>query len=206
MIKLWGRASAGSVQKVVWCLTELGIPFERVDAGRGFGVTDQPAYLKMNPNGLVPTFEDEDLVLWESNTIVRYLCAKFPEGGLYLADLRRRADAERWMDWSTDPLRAPTRVVSKSSRRKNLGTQDLQALEDANRELSKNYKILDDALEGRSYLLGGQFTMADIPLGVLAYRWFVLPVDRPRLPNVEAWYTRLTERRAFRQSVMLPIV
>src|SRR5690348_9690795 len=99
VLKIWGRANSFNVQKVLWCADELGVPYERVDLGGPFGGNDDPAYRRLNPNGVVPTIQDGDLVLWESNAIVRYLAAKHGSGTLYPSDLAVRADADRWMDW-----------------------------------------------------------------------------------------------------------
>lgn len=104
MLKIWGRSNSINVQKVLWCCDELGAPFERVDAGGAFGITREPEYLALNPNGLVPTISDGDLVLWESNAIVRYLAARHGMGTLCPEDLAQRADADRWMDWQLGTL------------------------------------------------------------------------------------------------------
>ena len=104
MLKLWGRVNSINVQKVLWALEELRVPCERTDAGLQFGVVNDPFYRKMNPNGRVPTIDDDGFVLWESNAIVRYLCAKHGAGSLWPNDLRRRADSDRWMDWATSTV------------------------------------------------------------------------------------------------------
>ena len=99
MLKVWGRKNFINVQKVLWCCEELGLPYERIDAGGPFGLTRDPEYLARNPNALVPTISDDEFVLWESNAIVRYLATRHGSGAMWPEDLRERADAERWMDW-----------------------------------------------------------------------------------------------------------
>ena len=102
MLQLWGRLSSINVRKVVLCAQVLGLDLPRTDAGLAHGVVDTPGYRARNPNGLVPLLQDGDFTLWESNAIVRYLCAR--ENRLYPSGLRQRFDAERWMDWQQTTL------------------------------------------------------------------------------------------------------
>ncbi len=110
MLKIWGRKNSSNVRKVLWCAEEAGLAYERIDAGGAFGVVNDAPYRALNPNGVVPTLEDEGFVLWESNTIVRYLAARYAPD-LYPQDLQQRASAEKWMDWTTSSLAAPFRTV-----------------------------------------------------------------------------------------------
>jgi len=205
MLKIWGRVNSTNVKKVTWLVGELGIAHERIDAGGKFGVVGEPAYRAMNPNGKVPTIEDDGFVLWESNTIVRYLAAKHDTGGLYPADLRARADAERWMDWTTASFAPPFTNVFLPLVRFPPEKRDPAAIAAAAADCGKLLAIVDEALAGRPYLGGDRLTVGDIPLGCAAYGYFNLPIERPSLPNVEAWYQRLTERPAYRDAVMIPL-
>lgn len=201
MLKIWGRVTSSNVQKVMWTVDELGIAYERVDAGRQFGVVKEPWYLKMNPNALVPTIADNDFVLWESNAIVRYLYAKHGAPQTH----EQRADADRWMEWSTSTFSRDISTIFLGLIRTEPEKRNMAAIEAARKGVIENLKILEGQLEGRAYLCGNQFTMGDIPLGTSIYRWYNLPIERPATPNVEAWYKRLCERPAFRKHVMIPL-
>jgi glutathione S-transferase len=144
-------------------------------------------------------------VLWESNAIVRYLAAKHDTGGLYPADLKARADAERWMDWATASFAPPFTNVFLPLVRFPPEKRDPAAIAAAAAECGKLLAIVDQALAGRPFLGGDRLTVGDIPLGCAAYGYFNLPIERPSLPNVEAWYQRLTERPAYRDAVMIPL-
>lgn len=205
MIKLWGRLNSINVQKVVWALEEVGVPYHRIEAGGPFGVVDEPAYRAKNPNGLIPTLEDEDFILWESNAIVRYLAGKYSVGTLCPADLRQRADADRWMDWQVCELGPSMRdafigLIRMSPEKRQ------QAMIDASVEATaRRMKILEAALAHRPYLAGDSFTMGDIPAGCAAHRWLNLPIERAPLPHVETWYARLMERAPARAVLVTPI-
>jgi len=205
MLKLWGRINSINVQKVLWALEELGVPYERKDAGLQFGVVNEPFYRKMNPNGRVPTIEDDGFVLWESNAIVRYLSAKHGAGTLWPDDLRQRADADHWMDWATSTLAPAITPVFWGLIRTPPEKRDLKAIDEGAGKLGQAFEVLEQSLEGRDYVAGKPFTMGDIPLGAFVYRWYSLEVKRPRLPRVEAYYRRLQERPAYKKHVMLPL-
>lgn len=205
MLKIWGRVNSTNVKKVMWAVGELGLAHDRIDAGGKFGVVGEPDYRAMNPNGKVPTIDDDGFVLWESNTIVRYLAAKHDAGGLYPTDLKARADAERWMDWTTATFGAPFVATFLPLVRMPPEKRDPVAIAAAAAECGKLLAIVDDALADRPFLAGDHLTVGDIPLGCSAYGYFNLPIERPSLPNVEAWYQRLTERPAYRDAVMIPL-
>jgi glutathione S-transferase len=205
MLKVWGRKNSINVQKVLWCCSELGVSYERVDAGGPFGVTRDPEYLALNPNGLVPTISDDGFVLWESNVIVRYLSAKHGAGTMYPEGLRERFDAERWMDWQVGTLWARMRPVFIGLIRTPPDERDEASIESFREQTTEAWSILEAHLEDRDHVLGDALTMADIPLGVSIYRWMQLPVEKPPMPNLEAYLERLSERKAFRDSVMLPL-
>lgn len=205
MIKLWGRSNSINVQKVLWCCDELGVPFERIEAGAQFGVVDTPAYRKLNPNGLVPVIEDGDFVLWESNAILRYLAAKHGAGGLWPQDLRVRADADRWMDWHTSVLWFNLRPLFVELVRRTPDKRDAKVVEGAHKKTADAMQILEAQLAGRDFVAGAGFTLGDIPLGCAVYRWMNLPIERPKLARLDAWYGRLQQRPAYRKHIMLPL-
>jgi glutathione S-transferase len=205
VLRIWGRKNSINVQKVLWCCDELALHYERVDAGGAFGLTRDPEYLALNPNGLVPTISDEGFVLWESNAIVRYLAAKHGTGTLWPEDLRERADAERWMDWQLGTLWANMRPVFIGLVRMPPEERDQASIEKFRTKTIESWTILEAHLADRAYVTGQSFNMADIPLGATAYRWLQLDVERPSMPNLAAWYARLCDRPAYRTNVMLPL-
>lgn len=206
MLQVWGREESGNVKKVLWCADELLLEFERFDIGGKFGGLDTPEYRAMNPNGLIPTINDNGYILWEANTIVRYLCAKHSFGEMYPADLRERASAERWMDWQMAHLAPAFFKLFIGLVRTPASERDQVMLENARKETERHFLIVDDFLNGRKYIGDDRFTMGDIPIGCTVYRWFAMPIQRPHLPHLRAWYERLTERPAYRKRVMTPLV
>lgn len=204
MLKVWGRINSVNVKKALWCLGELGLAYEREDAGGQFGVVNTPEYRRMNPNGLVPTLEEDGFILWESHTIVRYLCAKHSAGRLWPTDLRARADAERWMDWAFT-FQAAMRNVFWGLIRTPPEKRDPKAIEEGTKKSNELAGMLDKALAGRAYVTGDAFTMGDIPIGAEVQRWMRVPIERPPMPNVEAWFERLRRRPPFAQHVDIPL-
>ncbi len=189
----------------MWCVAELAIPHQRIDAGGGHGVTDSPEYLAMNPNGRVPTIDDDGFILWESNAIVRYLAAKHGMGTLCPADEMQHADADRWMDWQCATVGAVMRPFIITMFRTKPEDRDPDIVRRQVEGVSRLWTILDDRLADRRYVVGEDFTMGDIPIGTYAWRWFSIDVERPHLPNLAAWYERLTTRPAYREHVMVPM-
>ena len=204
MLKIWGRTNSVNVKKALWAIEELGLKYERVDAGMEHGVTKTPEYMKMNPNSLVPTIEDDGFVLWESHSIVRYLAAKHGVGTLWPTDLRARADAERWMDWAFTFQNA-MRAVFWGLIRTPPEKRDLKAIEEGRKRSAELLAVPERTLSERPYLGGDTFTMGDIPLGCEVQRWMRVPMERPRFPAVEAWFERLRSRPAFRKHVDIPL-
>jgi glutathione S-transferase len=205
MLTIWGRANSINVQKVLWCCGELDLPFRRIDAGREFGRNDTPEYRRLNPNGLVPTIEDEGFVLWESNVILRYLAAKHHADGIFPPDLRMRFAVERWMDWHATTLWPALRPVFLALVRTPPDQRDPGMLERAQRDTERAFGILEQELSGRAFVAGERFTIADIPIGIAAYRWFALEVARPSLPSLERWYGTVRARPAFQEHVGQPL-
>jgi glutathione S-transferase len=194
MLKIWGRVNSVNVKKALWCAEELGLKYERVDAGLQYGVNKTPEYLKMNPTGLVPTIDDDGFVLWESHSIVRYLAAKHATGRLSPADLRQRADAERWMDWTYTFQKEFQRPIFWPLVRTPPEKRDPGAIEAARKICADLLKIPEQYLAaGRRYLAGNELTIADIPLGCHVQLWMRLPLERP------------CERPAYRKIVDIPL-
>ena len=204
MLKIWGRVNSVNVKKAMWCVGELGLPHERIDAGMQFGVNKTPEYLKMNPTGLVPTIDDDGFTLWESHTIVRYLCARHSMGKLCPQDLRARADAERWMDWAFS-FQSAMRNVFWGLIRTPPEKRDLKAIDEGTKKSHELAALLDRALAGKHYVAGPSFTMGDIPIGCEVQRYMRVPIERPALPNLQAWFERLRQRPPFVQHVDLPL-
>ena len=203
MLKIWGRKNSTNVRKVLWCAEELGLEYESVDAGGAFGLVNEPQYRALNPNGLVPMIEDDGLVLWESNAIVRYLSARYgAESGWYVDDARQRAEADKWMDWTTSSLAAPFRPLFWGILRTPAEQQDWVAINAAHKTCAQMLSIADQALARQPYLSGSELGMGDIPLGCFAYAWFEMPIERPGMRHLRAWYERLQARPAFQAAVM----
>ena len=205
MIRIWGRLSSVNVQKVVWAAREAGVAFERIEAGGKFGIVRTPEYLAKNPNGLIPLLEDGDFVLWESNAIVRHLCAKYAPGTLSPEPLAARADADRWMDWQTTTLQPVMGPAFMQLIRAPAAERNTTAIEESARKTEPLMAILDAQLAGRAFVCGAQFTMANIVLGCATHRWLGLPLARTARPNVARWYAALMQRPAVDGVLTLPL-
>ena len=205
MLKIWGRRNSINVQKVLWCCGELKLPFERIDAGGQFGVTDTPEYRAMNPNGLVPTIDYDGFILWESHAILRYLCGLHGLGTLWPGTPREFAEADRWLEWYNTTVWLNLRPLFWNLVRVPPEKRDMAVVTDCTRKLSANMEIVDAHLAKNRYLGGKQFTMGDIPMGVAAFRWVNLPIERPPLKNLEAWYQRILPRPAFNEHCAAPL-
>lgn len=205
MLKLWGRNNSTNVKKPLWCLEELKVPYTRIDAGGAFGIVGEPEFVAKNPNKLVPCLEDGELVLWESNAIVRYLAARYGEGSLWNTDPAQRAEADKWMDWATSTLAAPFRPVFWNMVRTAPEQRDMAAVQTGQAECSKLLTIVDQTLATQPYLSGESLGMGDIPLGCFAYAWFEMPIERPDLPHLRDWYDRLRQRPAYQAAVLTPL-
>lgn len=204
-MKIWGRPDSTNVKKVLWCADELELEYQRIDAGGRFGGLDEQDYRALNPNGLIPCLQDGDLVLWESNAIVRYLGARYGEGRIVDADPAVRAVADKWMDWASSALVSAYKAWFINQVRRVAPERDDAAMERGRQTLADALSIADQALSRQPYLSGDRFAMGDIPLGCLIYAWFELDIERPPMPHLEAWYARLRKRPAYRERVMIPI-
>ncbi|MGO8920991.1 MAG: glutathione S-transferase family protein [Stellaceae bacterium] len=205
MLRIWGRTTSSNVQKVLWTCAELDIAFERVDWGGPFGGNKDPAYLAMNPNGLVPTVEDGALVIWESNTIIRHLCATRGGERLHPGDPARRTAVERWMDWQIASLAQPMGVMLMGYYRMPPEQRDAKALEAARLRAIELWSMVERQLERGPYIAGDEFSLADIALGMFGHRWHVYPIERPSLPRLKAWYERIGERPGFKAHIAGPV-
>lgn len=201
MLKIWGRKNSSNVRKALWCAEEAGLAYERIDAGGAFGLVNEAPYRALNPNGVVPTLDDDGFILWESNTIVRYLAARYAPD-LYPQDLQVRASAEKWMDWATSSFAAPFRTVFWGTLRTPPEQRDAAAIQAAIDTCVSLLAIPEATLAKQPYLTGEQFGMGDIPLGSFIYAWFEMPIERPAQPHLKAWYERLKVRPAYRDAVM----
>ena len=205
MIKIWGRTDSSNVQKVLWCCGELGVGFDRVDWGGKFGGNDEKAYREMNPNGLVPTLKDGDFILWESNSVMRYLNAKYGAGKLLPQNPEGLGNANRWMDWQLSTFNAAIVPLFWNLIRTPEEKRDSKLVQTALEKTTKAWQTVENQLAKTRYLGGEEFSLGDIPLGVWAYRWFNLPIQRPNFPNISAWYERLTQRNPYQTHIMIPL-
>ena len=205
MLTVWGRINSINVMKVLWACAELDVAYQRIEAGLQHGVVDTDAYGEMNPNRRVPTVRDGDFVLWESNTIVRYLAARERRHDLLSDNPRRRADAERWMDWATSTLAAPMTTIFWQLIRTPAERRDAQAIERSQAETARCFGLLDRELTQRSHLSGDSLTVADFAVAPFVHRWLALPIEHPALPALDAYYRRMMARAAFRQHVAQPL-
>jgi glutathione S-transferase len=205
MLKIWGRNNSVNVQKVLWCCEEMGVKYERIDAGGQFGVVNTPQYRALNPNGLVPTIEDGPFVLWESNSVVRYLTAKHSAGKLWPEELKTRAVADKWMDFMLTTFWPAFRPLFWNLVRTPVDQRDPEAMEESRLKTAEVLGYLDAHLKNRTYIAGDDLTMGDIPMGCGVWRWYGLQFERPELPNLQRWFDNLRQRPAYQSVVLLPL-
>jgi glutathione S-transferase len=202
MLKIWGRNTSSNVQKAMWAIGEMKLPHERIDIGGPFGKNREPAYLAMNPNGLVPTLEEEDgYLLWESNSIVRYLAAKHQSRVLEPADLRIRANAQKWMDWQLSVLGPAIHGTFWGLVRTPPEKRDHADIANSKERTIKAMAMLDAQLAKTKYVASDEFSYGDIPVGVVTYRFVQLVPERPPMPNLDRWYAAISSRQAFKDHV-----
>ena len=206
-LKIWGRANSVNVQKVLWCLSELDLPFERIDAGMQFGRTREADYLAMNPNARIPTLVEGDFVLWESNSIMRYLCLAYGHGTpIYPAAARHRAAVDRWLDWTLSTVQPIERPVFWGLVRTPPEQRDMVQIQKDADAAAALWRIVDRQLATRRFMEGDEFTLADLALGAYARRWLgVEGITRPTLDNVNRWFAELSRRPGFAQYVAPPL-
>ena len=206
-LTVWGRANSVNVQKVLWCLTELDLAFERIDAGMQFGRTREADYLAMNPNSRIPTLVDGDYVLWESNSIMRYLCLAYRhDTPIYPQAAKRRASVDRWLDWALSTLQPADRPVFWGIVRTPPAERDMVQIQKDADAAAEVWRILDRQLATRRFIEGDDFTIADIALGAYARRWLgVEGITRPTLSNLNRWFAEFASRPGFEKYVAPPM-
>lgn len=205
MLRIWGRISSINVRKVVLAAQWLGLPHERVDAGASFGIVNTTAYRRMNPNALVPLIEDDEFVLWESNAIVRYLCARHASGRLYPEALAERFDAERWMDWQQTTLNPATRDAFVQLVRVAEPERDQKKIAASIAATEPLLDLLEAHLADRAFIAGDRFTMADIPIACELHRWKGLPLPHANRPRLDGWYAGILRNPASHGVLDLPL-
>jgi glutathione S-transferase len=206
MLKIWGRLTSVNVQKVMLAVRELALPHTFVQAGGPYGVVDTADYAaKLNPNRLVPVIDDGGFILWESNAIVRYLAARYGQGTLWPEDVCLRADADRWMDWQATEWQPAMVPAFLGLIRTPEDKRDKTAIENAIKRSNARALILDQALQGREFIVGRHLTMGDVALVAAAHRWLAMPMERPDTPALSAWYRRVMMRPAPQGVLTLPL-
>ena len=203
MIEVYGRANSVNVQKVLWCLDELDVPFEQYDVGGLYGGNREPDFLERNPTGLVPMISDEGFDLWESNAIVRYLSARYGTGSLWPNDPADRALADKWMDYQLGTVFPAFKGALLGLVRTPPEDKDPEAIASSAQETADALAVLDAHLQSHGFVAGNRLTMGDIVLGPTVYRWLNLDIKRPSLPHLEAWHERLSKLPAYQKNVMV---
>ena len=202
-ITLWGRTSSGNVQKTLWALHELELPFTHRLVGGGHGGLDEPSFRAMNPNGLVPVLQDGDLTIWESHATLRYLAAAYGQNSLWREDARERAIVDQWTDWVATTYQPAWISVFWLVVRTPVDQHDAKAIGAAIDRTVSLLTLLEARLAGQNYLAGERLSYADIAVGVSLYRWFSMDIARPEMPNLERYYALLQQRAAFRRGAMI---
>jgi glutathione S-transferase len=203
MIKIWGRNTSSNVQKAMWAVDELALKHERIDIGGKYGMNREPKYLAMNPNGLVPTLEEDDgFLLWESNSVVRYLAGKHDKTGvLEPKDAYARALASQWMDWQLSVLGPAITPAFWGLIRTPEDKRDMAAIKASQDKTVATMLMLEERLGKAKFVAGDSFSYGDIPVGVMCYRYRQLVPGRPKTPNLDRWYDAIASRQAFKDQV-----
>ena len=205
MLKIWGRPTSLNSIKVLWCLDELGLDYELELCGLGHSSLDDPAYLQLNPNQMIPTIADNGFILWESHAIVRYLVTKYGFNTLFPADPQARANADKWMEWMVQNIKYRLRAIFHDRYRPGSPAGGEKAAAQGLAEIGQWWDILNIHLSSCDFVAGESFTMGDIPLGCAVYRYREMVPERPEMPHLDAWYERLVVRPAYQRHVMQPL-
>lgn len=205
MLTIYGRANSSNVQKVLWCCAEIGLAWKRIDMGRQFGGNREPPYLALNPNGLVPAIvEDDGFSVWESNTVIRYLAKRYGPQGFYPEDHRHAAIGEQWMDWQLNSLNEAFTPMFHGLVREAPEHRKPDVIEKSRANTERHLAMLDRHLQGSRFVAGDAFSVADIPVGIYAYRWYTFEgIERRPLAALERWYGELRQRPPYRTHVMV---
>jgi glutathione S-transferase len=206
MLQVWGRRNSSNVQKVMWLVGELDLPYEHIPAGGSFGLTQSAEFLALNPHGRVPVIKDSDgTIVWESHSILRYLAARYGSPRFWSDNAGTRSQADRWMDWSQSSLQpAFLTGVFWGFYRTPEALRNAKSIDENLARCAQHFQLLDRMLAERPFIAGDSLSLGDIAVGSNLYRYFELDIKRPDVPNVEAWYERLQLRPAFREHVMIP--
>lgn len=202
MLTIWGRLNSHNVKKVAWFAQEIGIPHVRRDIGGAFGM--DAAYLALNPNALIPAIEDDDVVLWESNAILRYLAARYAPEAFWPNDPALRAQADKWMDWQFGYADAQ-RDAFLNLVRYPADARDPAAVARSAQRCAEMMALIERALDRQPWLSGQAFGLGDVPMGVYVHSWMTLDIERPDMPNVQRWYAALQARPGYASQVMIPL-
>jgi glutathione S-transferase len=206
MIKIWGWIGSSNVQKVLWCCGELELEYDLEDHGWPYAGYKEAPYLALNPNGLVPTIQDGDFLLWESNSVLRYLAEKYADGKLTPSTPEMRASSNRWMDWQLTTMGPLMTPVYRALIRTAPENREPELIQTSSAAAEKGWHILDRYLSRSDYVGGESCSIGDIPLGILAHRWFNLPMEQRGLNAVRAWYNRLCQRPAYQKHIENPLI
>lgn len=198
MLKILGKSSSINVRKVLWLCEELGLSYEQEQYGSGFKSTGTAEFKALNPNAMVPVLIDDDFVLWESNTICRYLSGREQRSDLLPTSAKERALVEKWMDWQATELNNSWRYAFMALVQQSSAHRDQTAIQAGISEWNRHMLMVEEQLARTcAFIAGESFTLADIVIGLSTNRWFMTPMDRPELPAVQAYYDRLTQRRGY---------
>ncbi len=204
---LWGRSTSSNVMKVIWTLEELKLPYERIDVGGPFGKTDTPEYRAMNPTSLVPTLQEDDFTMWESNAIMRHVCtAHAADSTLWPRDLQTRARVDQWLDAQQTVMNRPQGVIFIGLVRTKPEARDNAAIAQAVKDAARAYQMIASELGKHPFIAGDHLTLCDIAWGVHIHRWFTMDFARPEIPNLRAWYDRLLSRPVYKEHIARPLV
>jgi glutathione S-transferase len=204
MLELWGRRNAYNVQKPLWLLAELGLEFSHHDIGSKRGDLDSPGFLALNPQARIPVLQDGDAIVWESNSVLRYLANRFDANSVYPADPWQRSLVERWMDWELASLQPAFIDLFWGYYRRPAQARDAAAIDAAQRRCKQVFAAMDRQLASAGYLAGDRFSLADIACGVCLYRYFNMGLAVEQPARLMDWYQRLSQRAAFRNIIMQP--
>lgn len=206
---IWGRGNSINVQKVLWTCEDLSIPFRSIDAGMEFGVNKTPEYLAINPNGLVPSIDDAGHLLWESQAVMRYLVRKSKtqanKDSLYPADPLAASMVDQWLEWNSTTVWPAMRPLFWGWVRLKENERDPIALEQNRLQMIKNFEMLNQRLKITKFVAGDYFTLADIPLALIAYRWFNIPIERTDFEHINRWYLEVCNRPGFKKYCSSPL-
>ncbi len=203
MLKVWGRRNSSNVQKVMWLIAELGLPYEHIPAGANFGRLDEPQFRALNPHGKIPVIQDGDLTVWESQAILRYLGAQYGRGEFWSDSAAERAVVDGWLDWSLATLQSDFNGFFWAYFRTPEAERDWAVIDSGRERSIADFRLLDGILAKRPFMIGNTLSLADIAIGCFLYRYFEFDIERPDLLNLAGYYQRLRERPAYREHVMV---